>query len=74
MRGGVTPANTKLLNDALTDFPDAKIQTEAQFEKNQEQGIDVLLNLLFVLLGLSIVDLALRDREHARADGVRAHA
>ena len=37
------------------DFPDAKIQTEQQFEKSQEQGIDILLNLLFVLLGLSIV-------------------
>ena len=55
MEGGVTPENTKLLNNAVTDYPDAKIQTEAQFEHNQEQGIDVLLNLLFVLLGFSIV-------------------
>jgi putative ABC transport system permease protein len=55
VRGGVTPANTKLLNRTLSSFPDAKIQTEKQFEKSQEQGIDILLNLLFVLLGLSIV-------------------
>ena len=55
IRGGVTPANTALLNSALQDFPDAKIQTEKQFEHAQEQGINILLNLLFVLLGLSIV-------------------
>ena len=55
IRGGVTPTNTSLLDRALKPFPDAKIQTEKQFEKSQEQGIDILLNLLFVLLGLSIV-------------------
>jgi putative ABC transport system permease protein len=55
IRGGVNPVNTARLNHALKSFPDAKIQTEAQFEKSQEQGIDILLNLLFVLLGLSII-------------------
>ncbi len=55
MRGGVTPENTDRLNAALTSFPDAKIQTESQFKKNQEQGINILLNLLYVLLSLSIV-------------------
>jgi putative ABC transport system permease protein len=55
VRGGVTTANTKALKHALTAFPDAKIQTEKQFKKNQERGINILLNLLFVLLGLSIV-------------------
>jgi putative ABC transport system permease protein len=55
IRGGVNPVNTARLNQALKNFPDAKIQTESQFEKSQEQGIDILLNLLFVLLGLSII-------------------
>jgi putative ABC transport system permease protein len=55
VKGGVTPANTALLNQTLKAFPDAKIQTEKQFEHQQEQGINILLNLLFVLLGLSIV-------------------
>jgi len=55
VRGGVTPANTARLDRTLTSFPDAKIQTEKQFEHAQEQGINILLNLLFVLLGLSIV-------------------
>ena len=54
-RGGVTPSNTALLDRALQTFPDAKIQTETEFEHAQEQGINILLNLLFVLLGLSIV-------------------
>jgi putative ABC transport system permease protein len=53
--GGVTPANTQRLEQELQGFPDAKIQTEQEFKDSQEQGIDVLLNLLFVLLGLSII-------------------
>jgi len=55
IKGGVTPENTARLNAALAKFPDAKIQTETQFKKNQERGIDLLLNLLFVLLSLSII-------------------
>jgi putative ABC transport system permease protein len=53
--GGVTPANTLALQRALAGFPDAKIQTESQFKSSQEQGIDTLLNLLYVLLSLSIL-------------------
>jgi putative ABC transport system permease protein len=53
--GGVTPANTAALNNTLTSFPDAKIQTAAQFKKAQEKGLDTVLNLLYVLLSLSIV-------------------
>ncbi len=55
MTGGVTPANTAKLEAALKGFPDAKIATESQFKKNQEQGINILLNLLYVLLGISII-------------------
>jgi putative ABC transport system permease protein len=53
--GGVTPATTQRLDAELKSFPDAKIQTEQEFKDTQEQGIDILLNLLFVLLGLSII-------------------
>jgi putative ABC transport system permease protein len=53
--GGVTAANTAKLTKALKAFPDAKVATESQFKKNQEQGIDMLLNLLYVLLSLSII-------------------
>lgn len=53
--GGVTPANTAKLTAALKPFPEAKVQTESEFKANQEQGIDMLLNLLYVLLSLSIL-------------------
>jgi putative ABC transport system permease protein len=55
MQGGETAANTRTLNQALSSFPDAKLQTKAQFKHNQEQGLNTLLNLLYVLLSLSIV-------------------
>ena len=55
MVGGVTAANTAKLTSTLKSFPDAKIATASQFKKNQEQGIDTLLNLLYVLLSLSIL-------------------
>ena len=43
------------LKAALAGFPDAKIQTKSQFNHNQLPGLDMLLNLLYVLLSLSIV-------------------
>ena len=55
VQGGVTPASTNRLNAALGRFPDAKLQTRPQFISNQLQGLDMLLNLLYVLLSLSIV-------------------
>jgi len=55
MRGGVTASNTHRLKTALGGFPDAKLQTKSQFTHNQEQGLNTLLNLLYVLLSLSIV-------------------
>jgi putative ABC transport system permease protein len=55
MRGGVTTANTRALKTALSGFPDAKLQTKPQFKKNQLRGLDLLLNLLYVLLSLSII-------------------
>ncbi len=55
MQGGVTSANTRVLDAALAGFPDAKLQTKAQFKTNQLQGLNMLLNLLYVLLSLSIV-------------------
>jgi putative ABC transport system permease protein len=55
MTGGVSDANTKKLNNALVAYPDAKVQTESQFKKQQESGLNVFLNLLYVLLSLSIL-------------------
>ncbi len=55
IQGGVTPANTKRLDAALSGFPDAKLQTKSQFIDNQLSGLNTLLNLLYVLLSLSII-------------------
>jgi putative ABC transport system permease protein len=55
MHGGVTAANTRTLGAALNGYPDAKLQTKAQLTANQEQALNTLLNLLYVLLSLSIV-------------------
>jgi putative ABC transport system permease protein len=55
MRGGESKANTARLNAALKGFPDAKVQTEGQFKKNQEKPLNSILNLLYVLLGLSVI-------------------
>ena len=55
IQGGVTSANTAKLQAALNGFPDAKLQTKSQFKSNQEQGLNSLLNLLYVLLSLSII-------------------
>ncbi len=53
--GGASAANTLRLQRAMQAFPNAKVQTEGEFKKNQEKGIDTLLNLLYVLLSLSIL-------------------
>jgi putative ABC transport system permease protein len=53
--GGATPANTHALKTAIAGFPDAKLQTQSQFKESQEQAINALLNLLYVLLSLSII-------------------
>jgi putative ABC transport system permease protein len=55
IEGGVTDANTAKLTNALKPFPDAKIASESDFKKNQEKGIDTLLNLLYVLLSLAVL-------------------
>jgi putative ABC transport system permease protein len=55
MSGGVSDANTATLNRVLKSYPDAKIQTESQFIANQEAGLNIFLNMLFVLLGLSVI-------------------
>jgi putative ABC transport system permease protein len=55
MRGDVTDANTKALDDALARFPNAKAQTRKQFVDAQISGLKSVLNILYVLLALSVV-------------------
>jgi putative ABC transport system permease protein len=55
MRGGITPENTKTLENALKDFPNAKAQTREAFVDNQISGLNNILNILYVLLALSVI-------------------
>jgi putative ABC transport system permease protein len=55
MRGGESAANRAALNRALSGFPGAKVQTREQFINGQTSGLNSVLNILYVLLGLSII-------------------
>jgi putative ABC transport system permease protein len=55
VKGGVTDANTTRLESSLQAFPDAKVVTASQFKKNQQADINLTLNLLYGLLGLSVI-------------------
>ena len=55
MEGGVTPANTASLERTLAAFPDAKLQTREQFKDAQVAQFTQILNVLYVLLGLSVI-------------------
>jgi putative ABC transport system permease protein len=55
MSGGVTDANTAALEESLTDFPNAKAQTRDEFVDNQIEGLNQVLNILYVLLALSVI-------------------
>ena len=55
MPGGVNDANTAALEAPLKPFPDAKVQTRDEFKTNFEKPLNNLLNLLYALLGLSVI-------------------
>jgi putative ABC transport system permease protein len=55
MRGGTTDENTRALEAALKEFPNAKAQTRDQFVDNQINGLNQVLNILYVLLALSVI-------------------
>ncbi|MDQ3849430.1 MAG: ABC transporter permease, partial [Actinomycetota bacterium] len=55
LEGGVTPANTAKLERMLAAFPDAKLQTREQFKDAQVAQLARMLNVLYVLLGLSVI-------------------
>ena len=55
MEGGETDANAAALEAALKPFPNAKVATRQEFVDNQISGLKSILNILYVLLGLSII-------------------
>ena len=55
IKGGATPSNTARRDLALNTIPYAQVQTAAQFKKTQEDDINIVLNVLYGLLGLSVI-------------------
>jgi putative ABC transport system permease protein len=55
MRGGVTDENTAALEQALAPFPDARPETRDEFKASQISELSTFVNLLYALLGLSVV-------------------
>jgi len=55
IKGGDNAENTARLDLSLAQFPDAKVQTAAQFKQTQEDDINLVLNMLYALLGLSVI-------------------
>jgi putative ABC transport system permease protein len=53
--GGASPATTRALTRALAPYPDAKLQTTAQYRAGQDADVRDFLSLLYVLLALSVV-------------------
>jgi putative ABC transport system permease protein len=55
VRGGPTAENTARLEQALGAFPDADVETRDEFKNGQLSELDTTLNILYVLLGLSVI-------------------
>jgi ABC-type antimicrobial peptide transport system permease subunit len=55
MTGGETDANKAALEQQLSTFPNAKVQTKKEFIDNQIGPLNAILNVLFVLLALSVI-------------------
>jgi putative ABC transport system permease protein len=55
MRGGVSKANTAALERSLRGFPEAEVASRSRFKKNMEKDLDTLLNMVYALLGLSVL-------------------
>jgi putative ABC transport system permease protein len=55
MRGGPSEANTAALERALRPFPGAKVETRDEFKDAQIAGLNSVLNILYALLGLSVL-------------------
>src|SRR5262249_16516068 len=55
VHGGPSAANTAALNRALAGFPDAEVKTRDQFKHDQINQLQTLLNIVYALLGLSVI-------------------
>jgi putative ABC transport system permease protein len=55
IEGDATPQNTAALQSALKGFPDLALDTEAGWVAERASGLDMVLNLFYVLLALSVI-------------------
>jgi putative ABC transport system permease protein len=53
--GGVTPENTTALEQSVAAFPAADVQTRDEFKDGRLKGVTMMLNILYLLLGLSVI-------------------
>jgi putative ABC transport system permease protein len=53
--GGPTAENTTALESSVAAFPDAQVQTRDEFKDGKLQGLTTMLNILYLLLGLSVI-------------------
>jgi len=53
--GGPTDATTTELEQAVADFPDAKVQTRGAWIDQQDEDFNQFLTMLYVLLALSVI-------------------
>jgi putative ABC transport system permease protein len=53
--GEPSEAHTANLERSVAAFPDAKVETRDQFKEGRLQGLTMMLNILYVLLGLSVI-------------------
>jgi putative ABC transport system permease protein len=55
VRGGSSDAASARLKQGLAAFPDVKVETQDEFKKSQLSGLTMMLNMLYLLLGLSVI-------------------
>jgi putative ABC transport system permease protein len=55
IEGDATPQNTAALLGALQGFPDLVLDSEAGWVDERASGLDMVLNLFYVLLALSVI-------------------
>ncbi len=55
IRGGPTNENSARLEQALGAFPNAEVKTRDEFKNSQISDLKTALNILYALLGLSVV-------------------
>jgi putative ABC transport system permease protein len=55
VRGGSSDEASARLKQDLAAFPNVKVETQDEFKKSQLSGLTMMLNMLYLLLGLSVI-------------------